>query len=48
MNTARTLYNTSKSKSGSAFVEDYLARSINSGQISSSQANTILKNLGIK
>lgn len=48
MSTARTLYNTSKSKSGSAFVEDYLARAINSGDISTTQASTILKNLGIK
>lgn len=47
-NTARTLYNTSKSRSGSAFVEDYLARAINSGDITSSEAQKILGNLGIK
>lgn len=48
LKTARTLYQTSKAKSGSAFVEDYLARAINNKQITTSEAQKILKNIGIK
>lgn len=47
LSTARAVYNSSKNKSGSAFVEDYLARAINNKQISSSEAQKILKNLGL-